>query len=102
MVKGAPCADFLTTYKRNNNMPSKVLEFKVLIGRFLWLLLFFALFFTQRIHAQMGKLFDADKQMSSSYTTQIYMDHDGFIWVATRNGLNRYDGYQFRILKKEK
>ena len=51
--------------------------------------------------AQMGKLFDADKQMSSSYTTQIYLDRDGFIWVATRNGLNRYDGYQFRILKKE-
>jgi len=52
-------------------------------------------------HAQMGKLFDADKQMSSSYTTQIYLDKDGFIWVATRNGLNRYDGYQFRIYKKE-
>ena len=52
-------------------------------------------------HAQMGKLFDADKQMSSSYTTQIYLDQDGFIWVATRNGLNRYDGYQFRIYKKE-
>ena len=52
-------------------------------------------------HAQMGKLFDADKQMSSSFTTQIYIDHDGFIWIATRNGLNRYDGYQFRILKKE-
>ena len=52
-------------------------------------------------NAQMGKLFDADKQMSSSYTQQIYLDKDGFIWVATRNGLNRYDGYQFRIYKKE-
>ena len=51
--------------------------------------------------AQMGKHFDADKQMSSSFTTQVYLDHDGFIWVATRNGLNRYDGYQFRIFKKE-
>ncbi len=56
---------------------------------------------TLGVQAQMGKLFDADKQMSSSFTTQIYIDHDGFIWVATRNGLNRYDGYQFRILKKE-
>jgi hypothetical protein len=25
-------------------------------------------------NAQMGKLFDADKQMSSSFTTQIYLD----------------------------
>ncbi len=51
--------------------------------------------------AQTGRHFDADKQMSSSFTTQVYQDHDGFIWVATRNGLNRYDGYQFRIIKKE-
>ncbi len=56
---------------------------------------------TLSTHAQMGKLFDADKQMSSSFTTQIFLDRDGFIWVATRNGLNRYDGYQFHILKKE-
>ena len=53
------------------------------------------------IHAQMGKSFDADKQMSSSFTTQVFQDRDGFIWVATRNGLNRYDGYQFRILKHD-
>ncbi len=54
------------------------------------------------VTAQTGRHFDADKQMSSSFTTQVYQDHDGFIWVATRNGLNRYDGYQFRIIKKEK
>ena len=52
--------------------------------------------------AQMGRLFDADQQMSSSFTTQVYLDQSGFIWVATRNGLNRYDGYQFKILKKER
>ena len=51
--------------------------------------------------AQTGKLFDADKQLSSSFTMQVYMDRDGFIWVVTRNGLNRYDGYQFHIMKKE-
>ena len=49
----------------------------------------------------MGQLFDADKQLSSSFTSQVYLDRDGFIWVATRNGLNRYDGYQFDIIKKE-
>jgi signal transduction histidine kinase/ligand-binding sensor domain-containing protein/DNA-binding response OmpR family regulator len=49
----------------------------------------------------MGKLFNADKQLSSCYTTQLYVDHDGFMWAATRNGLNRYDGYQTRVFKKE-
>ena len=66
-----------------------------------YVLLFFLTFFFQSTHAQMGKSFDADKQMSSSFTTQVFQDRDGFIWVATRNGLNRYDGYQFRILKRE-
>ena len=51
-------------------------------------------------NAQTGRHFDADKQLSSSYTTQLYIDRDGFIWAATRNGLNRYDGYQTRIFKK--
>ena len=47
------------------------------------------------VFAQTGKLFDADKQLSSSFTSQVYLDHDGLIWVATRNGLNMYDGYKF-------
>ena len=64
-------------------------------------LLFFLIVFCLSAHAQMGKSFDADKQMSSSFTTQVFQDRDGFIWVATRNGLNRYDGYQFRIIKRD-
>ena len=57
---------------------------------------------TLTIEAQTGKHFDADNMMSSSFTTQVFIDHDGFIWSATRNGLNRYDGYQYQIFKKEK
>ncbi len=57
----------------------------------------FALF----ANAQTGKLFDADKQLSSSFINQVYLDRDGFMWVVTRNGLNKYDGYQFHIIKKE-
>lgn len=64
-------------------------------------LLFILTFLCLSIRAQMGKSFDADKQMSSSFTTQVFQDRDGFIWVATRNGLNRYDGYQFRVLKRD-
>ena len=51
--------------------------------------------------AQTGKLFDAKHQLSSNFTNQVYRDNDGFIWSVTRNGLNRYDGYQFRLFKKD-
>ena len=57
---------------------------------------------TLGVYAQMGKYFTTDnQQLSSSYVTQVYIDHDGFLWVTTRNGINRYDGYQFRVFKKE-
>ena len=51
--------------------------------------------------AQTGQLFNADKQLTSSFTNQVYLDRDGFIWVVTRNGLNKYDGYHFHAIKRE-
>ena len=89
----------ITTGKILLNMKHTVLKHGAMSKR-LTLLLFITCCFLS-IHAQMGKSFDADKQMSSSFTTQVFQDRDGFIWVATRNGLNRYDGYQFRILKRD-
>ena len=35
------------------------------------------------------------RQLSSSFLNSIYQDKQGMIWVATENGLNRYDGYSF-------
>ena len=52
-------------------------------------------------YAQMGSRFDADRLLSSSFTNQVYLDRDGFIWAATRNGLCRYDGYRMKVFKKE-
>ena len=64
------------------------------------LLLLFLIISVQSAFAQMGKLFDASQQLSSNFVNQVYLDNDGFLWVVTRNGLNRYDGYQFNIYKK--
>lgn len=51
--------------------------------------------------AQTGKLYGTDNQLTSNFVTQVFQDQDGFIWIATRNGLNVYDGYQFRTLSRE-
>ncbi len=53
-------------------------------------------------YAQSGKLFSTDNQLSSSFATQVMEDHKGFIWIATRNGLNMYDGYNFTVFNKDK
>ena len=49
------------------------------------------------VRAQMGVLYNADNQLPSSYVSCIYQDHDGYIWIATCDGLSRFDGYQFQI-----
>jgi ligand-binding sensor domain-containing protein/signal transduction histidine kinase len=38
----------------------------------------------------------AGKEDSHAWVSQIAEDNQGFLWFATRNGLDRYDGYQLR------
>lgn len=39
--------------------------------------------------------------LSQGMIFDLLQDRDGFIWVATKNGLNRYDGYQFKIFTND-
>lgn len=71
------------------------------IVRYIGLLLMFIFCLTaQNMMAQRGKLFNSDNQLSSNLATQVFQDSNGFIWIATRNGLNIYDGYNFMVIKK--
>lgn len=37
--------------------------------------------------------------LSNNPVTTIFQDRYGFMWVGTFDGLNQYDGYQFRTFK---
>ena len=65
------------------------------------LLTIIAVFLSSSVSAQMGQFFNPDKQLSSSFVTQVYIDSEGFLWASTRDGINRYDGYQFRVIRRE-
>ena len=39
--------------------------------------------------------------LSQHRVTQIVQDNQGFIWLGTQYGLNRYDGYQFKVFKND-
>jgi len=43
--------------------------------------------------------YDEFSGMAQWYVTQIVQDHQGMMWFATWNGLNRYDGYEFQCFK---
>ncbi len=38
-----------------------------------------------------------DEGLSQSFANNILQDHRGFLWIATADGLNRYDGTAFKV-----
>lgn len=56
-------------------------------------LLYLLITFTiTQVGAQSGKLFTVESGLSSSMVTDIHQCRNGFIWIATEDGLNRFDG----------
>ena len=39
--------------------------------------------------------------LSQASVTCFEQDSEGFIWVGTRDGLNRFDGYTFKVYKQD-
>ena len=45
--------------------------------------------------------YDENSGLSQAHATQILQDGDGFLWIATWNGLNRFDGYEFQRIASQ-
>jgi ligand-binding sensor domain-containing protein/two-component sensor histidine kinase len=60
--------------------------------------------FTGNIFSQSSKFEHISIQHGLSHNTvhSIIQDSDGFIWFATEDGLNRYDGYNFKIFRNSR
>lgn len=52
-------------------------------------------------YGQEGKIFTADKELSSSMINSVYQDKKGVVWIATEDGLNRYDAAKFTVYKND-
>ncbi len=40
-----------------------------------------------------------EQGLSQGFIAGMAQDEDGFLWFATSNGLNRYDGYEFSVFR---
>jgi len=49
-----------------------------------------------------AKHYSVEEGLSNRDVYAIHQDREGFIWVGTKNGLNRFDGNSFTIFSKEK
>src|SRR5579862_6299003 len=52
----------------------------------------------QHADYQFSRLDIADG-LSNNAINCIYKDNKGFMWIGTGSGLNRYDGYTFKVYK---
>jgi signal transduction histidine kinase/ligand-binding sensor domain-containing protein/DNA-binding response OmpR family regulator len=64
-------------------------------------LLFLLIWVIQIAQAQSGKMFSVDLELSNSLIYQVFQDSKGIIWIATEDGLNKYDGSKFTIYKHD-
>ncbi len=67
-------------------------------------LLFFRVFLNQDSAAQNPPGYETistAQGLSQGMVFDILQDAEGFIWVATKNGLNRYDGYDFKVFSND-
>lgn len=46
--------------------------------------------------------YGVEEGLSNRDVQDINQDNDGFIWIGTKYGLNRFDGYRFKKFSKEK
>ena len=49
--------------------------------------------------AQTGVFYSTDKDISNSLINYLYQDKRDYIWIATEDGLNKYDAVKFTIYK---
>ena len=45
--------------------------------------------------------FTSENGLSQNAGLDIFQDSRGYLWIGTQDGLNRYDGYSFKIYKHD-
>ncbi|HEY5406460.1 MAG TPA: two-component regulator propeller domain-containing protein, partial [Ginsengibacter sp.] len=69
------------------------------------IIFFFSLFLNFTLKAQPSQYrfsrIDITKGLSNNEVNCILRDEQGFLWFGTRSGLDRYDGYEFKVFKHD-
>ena len=82
----------ITEISKYKNIPEAIKAITLVI----FLLLEISSGYSQRLHFNTLSIYDG---MSQNMINCILQDHQGFMWFGTKDGLNRYDGYSFKIYK---
>ncbi len=64
-----------------------------------FLFLFLIIFAKNSFSQEVFKHYNFNYGLSQSVVKCIYQDYEGFLWVGTQDGLNKFDGYEFLNFK---
>lgn len=79
-------------------MKNLIISFRYILAVFVQVISFFA--FTQKQLLKFEQL-GTNEGLSQSNVICILQDSRGFMWFGTRDGLNKYDGYEFTVYKND-
>lgn len=68
---------------------------------YLYVLLFVVTAIELNARSYYFKSYEVEDGLSNNNVTCCVQDHYGFIWFGTRDGLNRFDGNKFHIIKNQ-
>lgn len=72
---------------------------KIYIKIILFLLVVFPSIINSQYLNYRFKHYNLDQGLSQSVVIDILQDQKGFIWIGTQDGLNRFDGYEFKVFR---
>lgn len=76
-------------------------KMNVVFGLALWVASVCFTSTAQPKYLQLNK-FATEEGLSSSTIISLLQDHNGFMWIGTAEGLNRYDGSEFKVYKNDR
>lgn len=57
--------------------------------------------YAQDLNAVRFQRYGVENGLSQTTIRDLYQDQEGFVWLGTQDGLNRFDGYEFRIYRND-
>jgi len=98
----------LTPYTSNELMDS-IKNFRIFAGsifhimrKITFALLILSCLVSLNTLAQIGTFYSTDKELSSTLINAIYQDSRNYIWIATEDGLNKFDGVRFSVYRNSR
>ncbi len=65
------------------------------------MMLMSSLSLAQDLNAVRFQRYGIENGLSQTTVRDLFQDQDGFVWLGTQDGLNRFDGYEFRIYRND-